>query len=59
MPLLKARMTIHPTAIVSKKAKLADDIIVGPYSIIGDGVSIGVKTKIGNHCVIEGNTTIG
>ena len=52
-------MQIHSTAIVSKKAKLADDIIVGPYSIIGDGVSIGVKTKIGNHCVIEGNTTIG
>jgi UDP-N-acetylglucosamine acyltransferase len=52
-------MQIHKTAIVSKKAKLAGDIIVGPYSIIGDNVTVAAKTKIGNHCVIEGNTTIG
>jgi len=52
-------MQIHPTAIVSKKAKLADDIRVGPYAIIGDNVVIGKATKIHTHCVIEGNTTIG
>ena len=52
-------MQIHSTAIVSKKAKLADDIIVGPYSIIGDGVTIGQQVMVGAHCVIEGNTTIG
>jgi len=52
-------MQIHNTAIVSKKARLADDIVVGPYSIIGDGVTIGAVAKIGAHCVIEGNTTIG
>ena len=50
---------IHPSAIVSSKAKLADSVSVGPYSIISDQVSIGVNTKIGAHCVIEGNTTIG
>lgn len=52
-------MQIHPAAIVSKKAKLADDIQVGPYSVITDNVSIGVGTKIGAFCVIEGNTSIG
>lgn len=52
-------MQIHPTALVSKKAKLAGDISVGPYSIIGDAVTIGAGTKIGAYCVIEGNTTIG
>src|SRR3989338_5546487 len=52
-------MQIHPTAIVSKKAKLAADIIVGPYSIISDTVTIGSGTKIGSHCVIDGNTRIG
>jgi UDP-N-acetylglucosamine acyltransferase len=52
-------MNIHPTAIVSKNAKLADDVIVGPYAVIGDNVTIGAKTKIGSHCVIDGNTTIG
>jgi len=52
-------MQIHPGAIVSPKAKLADSVSVGSYSIISDNVSIGADTKIGSHCVIEGNTTIG
>lgn len=52
-------MQIHDTAIVSKKAKLADDCSVGPYSIITDNVSIGAGTKIGANCVIEGYTSIG
>jgi len=52
-------MHVHPTAIVSKKAKLADGVTVGPYSIISDGVAIGGQTKIGAYCLIEGNTTLG
>ncbi len=52
-------MQIHPTAIVSKKAKLADDIQVGPYSIIADNVVIGKATSIHAYCVLEGNTTVG
>ena len=52
-------MAIHPTAIVSPKARLAADISIGPYSLIGEQVAIGSATKIGAHCVIEGNTSIG
>jgi len=52
-------MQIHPTAIVSKKAKLADDIQVGPYTIITDNVVIGKSTQIHAYCVLEGNTTVG
>jgi len=52
-------MQVHLTAIVSQKAKLADDIQVGPYTIIGDNVVIGGGTKIGAYCLIEGNTRIG
>lgn len=52
-------MQIHATAIVSKKAKLADDIVIGPYSIIGDNVRIGAQTKVGAYCLAEGYTTIG
>jgi UDP-N-acetylglucosamine acyltransferase len=55
----RIKMQIHPTAIISGKAKLNDDILVGSYTIIGDGVSIAKGVKIGSHCVIEGNTTIG
>ena len=52
-------MSIHPSAIVSPKAKLAPGVFIGPFSIISDQVMIGADTKIGAHCVIEGNTTIG
>ena len=52
-------MQIHPAAIVSKKAKLAKGVTVGPYAVIDDCVSIGEGTKIGSHCVVTGNTHIG
>ncbi|MFA4991155.1 MAG: acyl-ACP--UDP-N-acetylglucosamine O-acyltransferase [Candidatus Omnitrophota bacterium] len=52
-------MKIHPTALIDKKAKLADDIEVGPYAIIGPDVVIGRSARIGPHVVINGNTTIG
>ena len=52
-------MQVHSTAIISKKAKLADDIQVGPYTIIKDNVTLDAGIKIGAYCVIEGNTTIG
>lgn len=52
-------MQIHRTAIVSKKAELASDIQLGPYSIINDNVQIGQGSKIGAYCVIGNNTNIG
>ena len=52
-------MKIHPTAIVDKKAKLADSVEVGPYAIIGPTVEIASSTSIGAHVVIEGRTSIG
>ncbi|MCX5708558.1 MAG: acyl-ACP--UDP-N-acetylglucosamine O-acyltransferase [Candidatus Omnitrophica bacterium] len=50
---------IHPSAIVSKKAKLAENVEVGPCAVIDDFVTIGAGTKIGAHCVITGHTSIG
>ena len=52
-------MNIHPTAIISPDATLADGVDVGPYSIIGPDVHIGKNTKIGPHVVIETHTDIG
>ena len=52
-------MKIHSTAIVDKKAKLADNVEVGPYTIIGPDVEIQDSTSVGAHVVIEGRTTIG
>lgn len=50
---------IHPTAIIEPGAKLADDVKVGAYSVIGPNVEIGEGTEIGPHVVIEGHTRIG
>ena len=50
---------IHPTALVDSAAKLADDVSVGPYSIIGPEVEIGSGTQVGPHVVIQGPSKIG
>ncbi|MES2916984.1 MAG: acyl-ACP--UDP-N-acetylglucosamine O-acyltransferase [Pseudomonadota bacterium] len=50
---------IHPTAIIDPSARLAADVKVGPYSIIGAGVEIGAGTDVASHVVIKGPTTIG
>ncbi|MEW5903178.1 MAG: acyl-ACP--UDP-N-acetylglucosamine O-acyltransferase [Pseudomonadota bacterium] len=50
---------IHPTAIIHPGAKLADDVRVGPYSIVGEHVEIGAGSVVGPHVVIDGHTTIG
>ncbi|MEL0082848.1 MAG: acyl-ACP--UDP-N-acetylglucosamine O-acyltransferase [Gammaproteobacteria bacterium] len=50
---------IHPPALVSEQASLADDVEVGAYAIIGDRVEIGSGSVIGPHCVVSGPTRIG
>jgi UDP-N-acetylglucosamine acyltransferase len=50
---------IHPTAIVAAGARLAPDVRVGPYSVIGAEVSVGEGTTIASHVVLTGRTTIG
>lgn len=49
----------HPTAVIDPDAKLADDVAVGAYTVIGADVEIGPGTVIGPHCSISGPTTIG
>lgn len=50
---------IHPTALVHEEAKIASDVEIGAYSIIGEQVEIGTGTRIGPHVVIQGPTRIG
>ncbi len=50
---------IHPTAIVDPRASLADDVEIGPYSIVGPDTVIGAGTRIGPHVVIGAHTRIG
>jgi UDP-N-acetylglucosamine acyltransferase len=50
---------IHETAIVHPSAKLADDVQVGAFSLIGADVEIGAGTIVESHVVIKGPTKIG
>lgn len=52
-------MQIHPQALVHPKAKLADDVTVGPFCVIGEHVTIGKGTKLVSHVTVEGWTQIG
>ena len=50
---------VHPTALVDPAAQLADDVEVGPYSVVGAGVTIGPGTIVGPHAVVTGRTSLG
>lgn len=50
---------IHPTAIVDSTARLADDVEVGPFSVIGPDVEIGAGSVVGPHVVVKGPTRLG
>lgn len=52
-------MTIHPSAVVSPRAQIGENCFIGPYSIIGDEVSLAEGVRIESHCVIDGRTQIG
>ena len=52
-------MVIHKLAVVAPSAELADDVEVGPFTVIGPQVEIGAGTKIESHVVIKGPTRIG
>jgi UDP-N-acetylglucosamine acyltransferase len=49
----------HPTALIHPGARLAEDVTVGPYTVIGEHVVIGAGTRIDGHVMVEGRTTIG
>jgi len=50
---------IHKTAIVDVKAKVSDNVKIGPYCFIGPEVEIGTDTILHSHVNIVGNTKIG
>ena len=54
-----AHPNIHQTAIVDPGAKLADDVTVGPLTVIGAEVEIGPGCRVGAHALIRGPSRIG
>lgn len=50
---------IHPTALIDRKAEVAEGVTIGAYSVIGADVKISSGTQIGSHVVVKGPTSIG
>ena len=50
---------IHETALVDPAARIADDVEIGAFSIVGPKVTIGPGSRVGPHVVVTGRTTIG
>jgi UDP-N-acetylglucosamine acyltransferase len=52
-------MNIHPTAIVSPLARMAEDVRIGPYAVVEDDVVVGEGCEIAAHAVIKRFTQLG
>jgi len=50
---------IASSAIVSPKARIAENVVIGPFSIIENEVEIGAGTRLDSHVVIKNYTTLG
>jgi UDP-N-acetylglucosamine acyltransferase len=52
-------MSVHPSAIVSPGARLGREVVVGPFAVVEDDVSIGDGCEIRAHAVVKRYTTLG
>ncbi|MEH6824851.1 MAG: acyl-ACP--UDP-N-acetylglucosamine O-acyltransferase [Motiliproteus sp.] len=50
---------IDSRAIIDPSAQIAEDVEIGPWTLIGAGVEIGSGCRIASHVVIKGPTRIG
>ena len=50
---------VHPTAIVESGARLAPNVTIGPYCLVGPDVEIETGVELVAHVVVGGRTKIG
>ena len=52
-------MPTHRAALVSRGARIASDVDIGPYVVIEDDVEVGEGTRIGSHVVLKTGLRLG
>lgn len=52
-------MEIHPTSIISPRAKLSAGLRIGPYAVIEQETEIGEASEIRSHAVIKRFSSLG
>jgi UDP-3-O-[3-hydroxymyristoyl] glucosamine N-acyltransferase len=55
----KASTGVHRTAVLASSVKLAEDVSIGAYAVLGEHVEIGARTRIGAGCVLADGVRIG
>ena len=50
---------IHPTAVIDAGAVLGDGVEVGPWCVVGPGVSLAEDVRLVSHVVVQQDTSIG
>ena len=52
-------MSIHPTALISPKARIGRDCVFGPFCVIEDDVEIGDGCVFEAHSIVKSGTVMG
>ena len=50
---------IHPTAVIDPSARIGEDVVIGPYCVVGAGVELGDGCWLQAHVTIMGPSRIG
>jgi len=50
---------IDPRAVVHPQASLGEDVVVGPFCVVGSEVTIGDRTRLASHVVVDGRVSLG
>jgi UDP-N-acetylglucosamine acyltransferase len=55
----RSLMSVHPTAVVSPRARLGEGVHIGAFVVIEDEVEIGDDCEIRSHAVVKQYTRLG
>jgi len=50
---------VHPSAIVSPRARIGRDVRIGPLAVVEDGVSLGDGCEVRSHATLKRGTILG
>src|SRR5688572_28272984 len=50
---------IAETAAIDPRAEIADEVFIGPFTVVGPKVVIGKGTRVENNVTLTGSTTLG
>jgi len=51
--------TLHPSSVVEDGARIAEDVVVGPFCRVGPRATLGQGTRLVSHVCVLGRTTLG